>query len=406
MTGNPVEHVDVVIVGAGISGIGAGLLPAARAPGQELRHPGGARGHPAAPGTCSATPASARTPTCTPSATSSSRGATRTRSPTATRSWPTCARRRARTASSQQIRFHHKVLGAAWSSARRALDRRRRAHRHRRAGPRSAAGWLFCAQRLLPLRRGLHPRTSRAASDFDRPRSCTRSTGRRTSTTPARRSWSSAAARRRSPWCPPWPRRPAHVTHAAALADATSCRCRRRTRSPTRCTRLLGDKRGYAADPARRTSPSSAPSGCSASGIPSAARRVIRAINAKQLPEGYPVDEHFNPPYDPWDQRLCAVPDADLFQAIRDGARPRWSPTGSSRSPRRASCWSPARELEADIIVTAPGLNLQAFGGISADGRRRAGQRLPTRCVYKGMMLSGVPNFALRRSATRTPRGR
>ena len=52
---------------------------------------------------------------------------------------------------------------------------------------------------------------------------------------------------------------------------------------------------------------------------PKAARRLIRYLNAKMLPEDYPVDEHFNPPYDPWDQRMCIVPDGDLFRVIRDG---------------------------------------------------------------------------------------
>ncbi|MCE4234932.1 NAD(P)/FAD-dependent oxidoreductase, partial [Mycobacterium tuberculosis] len=52
---------------------------------------------------------------------------------------------------------------------------------------------------------------------------------------------------------------------------------------------------------------------------PRAARRLIRHLNAKQLAAGYPADEHFKPVYNPWDQRLCAVPDADMFKAIRDG---------------------------------------------------------------------------------------
>ena len=51
---------------------------------------------------------------------------------------------------------------------------------------------------------------------------------------------------------------------------------------------------------------------------PKQARGVSRHLTAKQLPAGYPVDEHFNPPYDPWDQRLCLVPDGDLFKAIED----------------------------------------------------------------------------------------
>ena len=52
---------------------------------------------------------------------------------------------------------------------------------------------------------------------------------------------------------------------------------------------------------------------------PKFARRLIRFLNKRQLPKGYPIDVHFNPPYDPWDQRLCAVPDGDLFKAIGSG---------------------------------------------------------------------------------------
>ena len=53
--------------------------------------------------------------------------------------------------------------------------------------------------------------------------------------------------------------------------------------------------------------------------FPQRARRLIRRLTIKQLPEGYPVDVHFNPRYDPWDQRLCVVPDGDLFRSIREG---------------------------------------------------------------------------------------
>ncbi len=103
---------------------------------------------------------------------------------------------------------------------------------------------------------------------------------------------------------------------------------------------------------------------------PAGARKVIRDINVKQLPEGYPVDEHFNPPYGPWDQRMCIVPDGDLFRAHPRAARRRWSPARSRRSPRTACCSTDGREVEADIIVTATGLNVQALGGVtlSVDG--------------------------------------
>src|SRR5690606_28203816 len=52
---------------------------------------------------------------------------------------------------------------------------------------------------------------------------------------------------------------------------------------------------------------------------PRLVRRVLRALTRRALPPGYDVDTHFNPTYDPWDQRLCLVPDGDLFRAIRDG---------------------------------------------------------------------------------------
>lgn len=125
---------------------------------------------------------------------------------------------------------------------------------------------------------------------------------------------------------------------------------------------------------------------------PKAARRFIRWANTRQLPEGYPVDEHFNPPYDPWDQRLCAVPDGDLFKAIREGKASVVTDRISTFTENGVLLES-GRELAADVIVTATGLNVQAFGGIgiTVDGER---VRLPDTVAYKGMMLSGVPNLA------------
>ena len=125
--------------------------------------------------------------------------------------------------------------------------------------------------------------------------------------------------------------------------------------------------------------------------FPRAARRAIRWVNAKQLPEGYPVDEHFNPPYDPWDQRLCIVPDADLFEAIRAGTASVVTDhieTFTETGVRLRS----GREIEADVVVTATGLNLLPFGGIDlvVDGDP---VRLRDTVVFKGLMLSGVPNF-------------
>lgn len=126
--------------------------------------------------------------------------------------------------------------------------------------------------------------------------------------------------------------------------------------------------------------------------FPDRARKLIRKENAKHLPADFPVDEHFNPPYNPWDQRLCAVPDADLFKVIREGK-------GSvvtdriKTFTRKGVLLESGQELEADIIITATGLNLLPFGGIkiSVDGKK---VHLPDHVAFKGMMLSGIPNLA------------
>ncbi|WP_369368516.1 flavin-containing monooxygenase [Streptomyces sp. CG4] len=126
--------------------------------------------------------------------------------------------------------------------------------------------------------------------------------------------------------------------------------------------------------------------------FPKTARQLVRRVNAKLLPEGYPVDEHFNPPYDPWDQRLCAVPDGDLFHAIRRGDASVVTDrieTFTETGLRLAS----GRELTADIVITATGLNVQAMGGITLDVDGRP-VSIDDTVAYKGMMLSGVPNFA------------
>ncbi|HET8869470.1 MAG TPA: NAD(P)/FAD-dependent oxidoreductase, partial [Aquabacterium sp.] len=111
-----------------------------------------------------------------------------------------------------------------------------------------------------------------------------------------------------------------------------------------------------------------------------------------QLPKGYPVDEHFNPPYNPWDQRLCAVPDGDLFKAISSGKASVVTDHIQTFTEKGVLLKS-GKELQADIIVTATGLNLQLFGGaqLRVDGQP---VDLSSKIAFKGMMLSGLPNFA------------
>jgi monooxygenase len=125
---------------------------------------------------------------------------------------------------------------------------------------------------------------------------------------------------------------------------------------------------------------------------PELVKRMIRRGVERALPPGYDVDRHFKPHYNPWDQRMCLVPDGDLFQAIS-------ADTASVVTDRIATFTEhgveleSGEELEADVIVTATGLNLLFLGGmrLQVDG---AEVDVPAKMAYRGMMLSGVPNFA------------
>jgi cation diffusion facilitator CzcD-associated flavoprotein CzcO len=125
---------------------------------------------------------------------------------------------------------------------------------------------------------------------------------------------------------------------------------------------------------------------------PRFSRRLIRAMAKKSLPEGYPVDIHFKPRYDPWDQRLCLILDNDLYSAVGDGRAEVITDTiehiDSSGIVLRSG-----RHVDADVIVTATGLQLQALGGvaISIDGAEVKPQ---DRFVYKEHMLEDIPNLA------------
>ncbi|MFI7680799.1 flavin-containing monooxygenase [Actinophytocola sp. NPDC049390] len=127
--------------------------------------------------------------------------------------------------------------------------------------------------------------------------------------------------------------------------------------------------------------------------IPKAMKALLRKGILAQVPAGYDVDTHFAPRYDPWDQRMCFVPDGDLFTSLRSGRAS--IVTGAiDRFTRRGLRMASGEELAADVIVTATGLNVLAMGGMSltVDGEP---VDLGDTIAYKGMMLSGVPNFAL-----------
>jgi monooxygenase len=126
---------------------------------------------------------------------------------------------------------------------------------------------------------------------------------------------------------------------------------------------------------------------------PALMKRVLLAEIRRQLPKGYDVGKHFTPRYAPWDQRLCVVTNGDLFSAIRSGKASVVTDHIDTFTDRGIRLKSGA-ELEADIVVTATGLELLFMGGIelSVDG---AHVDAPKRLAYKGMMLEGVPNFAM-----------
>ncbi|RRQ26545.1 NAD(P)/FAD-dependent oxidoreductase [Rhodococcus sp. Eu-32] len=125
---------------------------------------------------------------------------------------------------------------------------------------------------------------------------------------------------------------------------------------------------------------------------PNFMKKQIRKLQEKWLPEGYDLDTHFTPKYNPWDQRLCLVPDNDLFRCIRKGEVELVTDhidrfTGDGIRLRSG------KHLDADIVVTATGLNLVAFGHVDleVDGKT---VDLTETMAYKGMMLTDVPNFA------------
>jgi cation diffusion facilitator CzcD-associated flavoprotein CzcO len=119
--------------------------------------------------------------------------------------------------------------------------------------------------------------------------------------------------------------------------------------------------------------------------------RLVGLVRA-QLPPGYDVERHFTPHYNPWDQRVCLVPDGDLFAALREGRASVVTDT-IERFTEQGIRLGSGQELPADLIVTATGLELNVLGGVklSLDGVPVEPSRT---LVYKGMMNSGVPNLA------------
>ncbi|MCK2215671.1 NAD(P)/FAD-dependent oxidoreductase [Actinomadura sp. ATCC 31491] len=285
------------------------------------------------------------------------------------------------------IRYRHKVLGASWSGERASwtveVERTGTGERFT-----LTAGWIFCAggyyrydEGFTPDFRGrerfagpvVHPQDWPADLEYAGRRVAVIGSGATAVTlVPAMAAEAAhvTMVQRTPTYVMPVPRKD-------ALANALK--------------RYLGEERGHALTRRKNIAQQRLVwSLCRR--YPKAARRLIRRANVRRLPPGYPVDEHFNPPYDPWDQRLCAAPDGDLFRAVREGRAS--VVTGRIATfTERGLLLESGRELEADLIVTATGLNVQALGGLrlTVDGEP---VRLSGTVAYKGMMLSGVPNLA------------
>jgi cation diffusion facilitator CzcD-associated flavoprotein CzcO len=127
--------------------------------------------------------------------------------------------------------------------------------------------------------------------------------------------------------------------------------------------------------------------------FPERAKALILGLVRKELGPDYDVEQHFTPKYNPWQQRLCLAPDGDFFKALKTGQASVATDhieTFTQRGIRLRS----GDELEADLIVTATGLNLQLLGGLEVmvDGERIDFSKTLT---YKGVMFNDVPNMAM-----------
>jgi monooxygenase len=125
---------------------------------------------------------------------------------------------------------------------------------------------------------------------------------------------------------------------------------------------------------------------------PRLVKKMIRKGTVAALPAGYDIDTHFKPTYNPWDQRMCLVPDSDLFKSLSDGSADivtdhieRFTADGIKLKS--------GRQLDADVVVTATGLNLLFFGGmkVEIDGVEPPQSHM---IAYRGMMMGEVPNLA------------
>jgi monooxygenase len=125
---------------------------------------------------------------------------------------------------------------------------------------------------------------------------------------------------------------------------------------------------------------------------PTYVAKAVRKDAASRLPADYDVEQHLTPRYKPWDQRMCLAPDGDFFAAIKNRRATIVTDTIEAFTPDGIRLTS-GRELQADVVVTATGLRLLSMGGIALD---RDGESIDvsTTTAYRALMLCGVPNLA------------
>ena len=125
---------------------------------------------------------------------------------------------------------------------------------------------------------------------------------------------------------------------------------------------------------------------------PGFSKRLLRGVAEKNLPAGYDIDTHFTPPYNPWDQRMCFILDGDLYKAVAAGEVDMVT-DHIDHVDATGIVLRSGRHLDADVIITATGIQLQALGGVgvSIDGEKISPNE---RFVFRRHLLEDVPNAA------------
>src|SRR6478735_278629 len=127
--------------------------------------------------------------------------------------------------------------------------------------------------------------------------------------------------------------------------------------------------------------------------FPKMFKKALKDMATRRLPDGFDYEKHFSPRYNPWDERVCLAPNGDFFKTIKAGKADVVTDTIETFTETGIKLTS-GEELQADIIITATGLNMQLFGGATAT-RNGEPIDLTKSMTYKGLMLSGVPNMAI-----------